>query len=798
MPGTHLQSIMHKFKKTLLITLISIILTVIAIILFISPITKYLIEKYDEHYTGRKITMDWAYVNPFTGYIHFSGLKIYESQSDTLFISMNSLSSNFEVLKLLSKTIEIKDFTLNKPHIVISQKNLHFNFDDLITKFSSPGPVDTLKEIIHVSLQNVKIKNGHFYYVDYGIPVHFSIKKIYVESKEGWSWDKDVIAAKFSFLSEIGTGGMKGNYSMNLKTLNYKMGVKVTHFDMKVIEQYMKDFTNFGTFRANLDADFKAKGCFKDAQDISAKGELAISDFHFGKNPTEDYLSFDKVVVNLKEVNPKLKRYFIDSMSLIHPYFKYEQYDNSNNLETMFGNNGANATVANSNPTKFNIIFVIGRYVEQLATNFLKSNYKINKLGIYKCNLQYNDYSLPEQFSIALNPLEIRADSVYKSKDRVHLRFSTGIKPYGNASIRISINPKDSSDFDMQYNIQKMPVAIFNPYIVSYTSFPIDRGTIVINGLWHVKNGNIQSTNHLIVIDPRVTKRINKKGLKWLPMNLIMAFVRERGNVIDYEIPITGNLNNPKFHWRDVIRDILKNIFIKPATIPYRTKIKDIETEIEKSLTLKWDMGSNTIKLKQERFIKKMADFLSKNPEASITIYPQNYSLKEKEHLLFFEAKKKYYLAINTKREAALNETDAQIIHKMSIKDSLFVRYLNKHINTALAFTIQEKCSRFINPALVNSRYKQLNQERADCFMAYFKAMHVESQIHFAPSLNTVPYNGFSFYKIDYKGVFPNALLKAYHQMDKLDDGKPRKEFKMERKKNRKSLFKNAIIKEES
>ena len=74
-------------KKTLLITACTILLFAILIIVFISPITKYLVEKYDERYTGRQITMDWAYVNPFTGYIHFNNFKINESKSDSVFFT---------------------------------------------------------------------------------------------------------------------------------------------------------------------------------------------------------------------------------------------------------------------------------------------------------------------------------------------------------------------------------------------------------------------------------------------------------------------------------------------------------------------------------------------------------------------------------------------------------------------------------------------------------------------------------------------------------------------------------------
>jgi hypothetical protein len=40
-----------------------------------------------------------------------------------------------------------------------------------------------------------------------------------------------------------------------------------------------------------------------------------------------------------------------------------------------------------------------------------------------------------------------------------------------------------------------------------------------------------------------------------------MALVRENGNVIDYEIPISGDLKNPVFHLRDALFDLLENIF---------------------------------------------------------------------------------------------------------------------------------------------------------------------------------------------------------------------------------------------
>jgi uncharacterized membrane protein len=75
---------MNRSKKIFFSILIALAIIAVVVILFISPITKYVIEKYDTKYTGREIKMDWAYVNPFTGHFYFRNLKIYEFQSDSI------------------------------------------------------------------------------------------------------------------------------------------------------------------------------------------------------------------------------------------------------------------------------------------------------------------------------------------------------------------------------------------------------------------------------------------------------------------------------------------------------------------------------------------------------------------------------------------------------------------------------------------------------------------------------------------------------------------------------------------
>ncbi len=776
--------------KKILFWLITIVMAiVIIVIVFISPIAKYVVEKYDVKFSGREVTMDWIYLNPFTGYAHINDLKIYEHESDSVFFAADGISVNFEMHKLLSKTYEISNLTLDKPVAQIIQSKNLFNFTDLIEKFSSNDTLPKVKkEPVHFNILDIKINDGIFYYHEKNVPVDYFVQQVNIESS-GKMWNADTIAVKFSLVSGIGGGDLKGNTTINISTLDYKVKALINKFDLSVLEQYLKDIANYGSLRANLDADIDASGNFKRSEQLNAKGLVAINDFHFGKDSIEDYASFKKFTLCIKQLSPVNKKYMFDSVSLLQPYFKYERYDHLDNLQNMFGKQGGKVKEAKSSHEEVNILFQIADYVKLLAKNFFRSNYQIQRLGIYNADARYNDYAINEKFAVAATPLTIVADSIDRTnKNWVNLTLRTKLKPYGDISFDLSINPQDSSDFKLKYYLDKLPVAMFNPYLITYTSFPLDRGTVEVKGNWDVNNGFISSNNHLLVIDPRVNKKQKRNGAKWIPLKFIMFFVRERGNVIDYEVPITGNLSDPKFNIRDVIFDVLKNIVIKPATTPYRIEVKTIETEIEKSMIVRWDMNRSTLPESQSDFMYNIADYLKNNPGFNISVNSIWYTDKEKEYIAFFEAKKRYYLSYTRKNTDILSAEDTVAIDRIAVKDSLFIEYLDKHIKSTDLYTVQDKCVKLVGMAKINEKYNDLVKHRKEEFMSYFKKEGVDKRVKMLGNIDKVPYNGFSIYKISYKGNLPEELTDDYERINDLNNRSPRDKFKKLREKYRKEL----------
>src|SRR5256885_14079059 len=126
------RKIENRFLRIAVITLIILFIFVAVVIIFISPISKYLIEKYSEKYTGRQIKLSWIYVNPFTGGISAHGVQIFENKSQEVFIKAGSLSVNLSVRKLFSKSLDLSSATLDNAWVnIIQRDSVTFNFTDL-------------------------------------------------------------------------------------------------------------------------------------------------------------------------------------------------------------------------------------------------------------------------------------------------------------------------------------------------------------------------------------------------------------------------------------------------------------------------------------------------------------------------------------------------------------------------------------------------------------------------------------------------------------------------------------------
>jgi hypothetical protein len=120
----------------------------------------------------------------------------------------------------------------------------------------------------------------------------------------------------------------------------------------------------------------------------------------------------------------------------------------------------------------------------------------------------------------------------------------------------------------------------------------------------------------------------------------------------------------------------------------------------------------------------------------------------------------------------------------MSVKDAGLVRYISKNLSDTVMFTLHEKCINFVGKEIVNNQMKQLVKNRETAFREIFIANGTESQVSIHATQNDIPFNGFSYFKLEYPGEIPRALEKAYQRMIDLNDEIPRKKYLNRRNKD--------------
>lgn len=768
-------------RKRALVTIVIILSIILLLVASSSVLAKYLIEKNDEKLIGRRIAVSWVIVNPITGYAYVRNLKVYELHSNSVFFAADGLSINISLLKILRKTYEVSEITLYKPTIFLIQSKDELNIRDILQHFSKDTTKKDTNSHQKINILGIKIIGGEFHYIEKNIPINYFIKNLHFESPGKWA-DKDTMHFKFSFFSGISTGEVNAEGTVNLKTLEYhSMHLQVKDLDLVIIQQYMKELSNFGHFSAVFNADMRANGNFADRGKTNSTGLISLSNFHLGKAPGDDYVSFEKFGLCIHKLNPNGYVYHYDSVTLIHPVITYERYDYLDNFQRMFGKGAANVKTVNAErKSRFNLIIEVAHFIRDIAANFSKSNYRIGKLAIYDGNLRFNDFSKSEKFSIAAYALNIMADSIDRKKHNLSVLARAGIRPYGEFRVRLYANPRDTGEYHIDYHLNHIPLAMFNPYTIACTSYPLDKGTLQLNGHWTMKSNKVNGSNHLVLLDPHLSQRLKRKDINKMPVPLILAFLKERGNAIDYEIPVTGSLQNPSINMGKIAFQLIGNIFTTPVSIPYNMHVNHAESEIDKFQSVKWLPGQVIMSNNQEKFLKNLNNFLEKTPEASFLVQPIQYESKEKEYMLYYEAKKRYYLSTHSMDNKSYEEKDSLEVEKMSVKNVLFVRAMNKHIkDTALMFTTQEKCAAYLGKLtspnsqdliregkkVIDTKFHRLIRQRELLFLSFFKNDEVRKRISFMKDSFLVPYNGFSYYQINYKGDIPDKLKKAYSKL---------------------------------
>ena len=751
-----LQSI-KKILKYLSFLLITVLVAVTVVIIFISPIAEYFIEKYDTEYIKREVDIENLSINIFNGKIKIKQLKLYEPKSQKLlfragdfFTQINPYKAAFSGQYDLS-LVKLTDFEIN-----IIQKGSRFNFDDLL-KLGEPNPneipkPETKNDTTRWWLRQIDLSKGKITYNEQLVGVQLGLQQLKVFCP-GLAYNQADM--RFLLSTDATKGGsINADFKLNTNSLAYFLNAKINSLQLNQFYPYLKEVFKAKDLQGGLGTRFVAKGNFNTPEDLALKGNLGVSDFKVIDILNDSLALFKQLNVSIDSINFKRNIFNLRNIELDEPYLKVDLFENGTNFNRLLkldtttvatpvstGSVVTDSVTTSVNGSSTNIFIILAEYVKSIAKDYILNSYSADNVSLKNGTIDYSDFTLGEQFYTRLDSLNIGSNRISSENSRITANLSTLVNQDGKVKVDISANPKDFLELELKTDIQKVPIVMFNPYTMHYLAHPFKKGginfltTTIINA-----NHDLKSENHLLIEKIKVGKR-NKTitTAPKVPLRMGVALLKDTKGNIDFKFPVTGNLNDPKYKLNKLIIKIFQNLLLKAVTSPFKAigslfKKKEQETEFEFNY-----LQSQFNEKRQRKTLEKVAELLKDKPELVVEFTQNVNPDKELEFLTYQEAKKLFLKETQAKVfTEPLNEEDIKQLTTLQNKDSAFVLFIqSKTTKLNKLASHLDKCKNVVGLTELRKMHDQIIASRDKFVEDLFIAEGVDkSRLLFVRNIN--------------------------------------------------------------
>lgn len=720
---------MKWLKRTGIFLAALLVAAVVLAAVFISPITKYLIEKYSKPVIGRQVSMEGLFLNFFSGSMSITDLKVYEPNDKDVFFYCHKISSNITVKKMLQGEYEINEMKFVNPEVIVYQDGNNFSYDDIVAHLLTADTTNkntAAAPPVKFWLRNIQIDSGYIKHINVAYKDTTEIMNLrFMCPSYAWDNPELLLSAAFTF----GSGGdIDCSMQLDTDSLDYVVSLNSKDLDVKKYYKSLNSMMHIGGLDGLVNATLRFRGNFNELENLAASGMLSLDRVFIRDTTGTDFVSFNQFQIQVDSLNVKESRYDFHRILLDRPYFKFDLYDNGNNISKMLVASAAetatapDSTAAATDELDYtNIFTLMGSYVKLISKDYLISNYSADSIILREGHFLYNDYTLEDRFSYDIENANFVSGKINSQNDSIIIRSAATFNQSGKLTAYLAATP-DFKNFRMNFDIRNMKVSDMNPYSRFYVATPFLDGTLDYTSQTTITDGMLNSSNKISVVQLTAGRKISDKPLYNVPVRLAVSLLKDVHGNINLDIPVEGDLNDPEYKIGKVIWQIVENIIVKAATAPFRLLANMFGGSEEDMKQIPFNYLQKELDNNQFKKLDQVADVLTAKTEMMVELKQVTDTFAEREQWSLFEAKRKYYESkMSGTLKDSLSEEDIVQINSIANKDSLFNAYLNQQLQLSAADLLptQEKCLQLIGAAVAEQQVKAIMNQRNEQVISY-------------------------------------------------------------------------------
>lgn len=691
-----------------------LVATLLLVVAFLLPwLLKRYIEEHSEEWIHRKVRIERIVLNPFTFTYSVSGVTVHEPGGDQVFVSWDNIRVKADLWKAFRRNDwHFHHVRIVRPYVRIAQHKDRFNFSDLL-ELGGGEPKDTTTSApIRFSLEDIRLADGRVVYAADLLKEPAGITDLDAActriTGESTRMDFDL-----SFALAQG-GALKGGFMIDTEHSVYAIDAALTGFALPQLLPYLQDLLRTTALTGQVDLDLHLRDSWVASDGLAVRADLGLRDLGVTDANGEPLVGIRSARVKLDTLDARSDRFDLTSVAVDGFSTRFQLWPDGSDtwsralkLDTMAAGGDTTAVLTASSD---NIFVMLADWIRTLGRDLVANEYNADSLAITNAELVFEDHTPERPFRYVLNDMVVRSSRMNSGGDSLRLGASATLNGRGQLSSSFAFDPQNLKNVDAMLQVSDLALADLDAYGRWYAAHPLEEGTLDYMGRTRIANGQLNSANHIRARGMQVGKKVDAHdpGIVVLPLRLGVGLLKDVKGDIDLDIPVEGDINDPKFKPWPLVWKVVKNLVVKAATAPGRMLVRAVgggdANELDK---VRFEPLETTLGKEQRRTLEQLAKGLKAKPDVDVALVPLGDQQQELEALAAFEVKKTFL-----GYTGALVAVDSARINALSTRDSSFVGYLNERSPTTVGQGEHQRCVALLGGGTLQSRCVEMEQAR--------------------------------------------------------------------------------------
>src|SRR5262249_2815609 len=142
----------------------------------------------------------------------------------------------------------------------------------------------------------------------------------------------------------------------------------------------------------------------------------------------------------------------------------------------------------------------------------------------------------------------------------------------GSAPVQVSgrINPLAKDLFlDIKATATDIELSPMSPYSGKYVGYGIEKGKLSMKVSYLVQDRKLKAENSIILDQLTFGQKVDSPDAIKAPVLLAVALLKDRNGVINFDLPVGGSIDDPKFSVGGLVFRAIVNLIVKIVTSPF-------------------------------------------------------------------------------------------------------------------------------------------------------------------------------------------------------------------------------------